>query len=37
MRHGQTLFNLRKKIQGACDSSLSELGIRQAEAAREYF
>ena len=23
MRHGQTLFNLRKKIQGACDSKSS--------------
>ncbi|HQZ20610.1 MAG TPA: histidine phosphatase family protein, partial [Trichococcus flocculiformis] len=20
MRHGQTLFNVRRKIQGACDS-----------------
>lgn len=30
MRHGQTLFNLREKIQGACDSPLTELGIRQA-------
>ena len=28
MRHGQTLFNLRKKIQGACDSPLTELGIK---------
>jgi broad specificity phosphatase PhoE len=37
MRHGQTLFNLRRKIQGACDSPLTELGIRQAQAAGEYF
>ena len=37
MRHGQTLFNLRKKIQGACDSPLTELGIKQAQAAGEYF
>ena len=37
MRHGQTLFNLRRKIQGACDSPLTELGIRQARTAGEYF
>lgn len=37
MRHGQTLFNVRKKIQGACDSPLTELGIKQAEAASKYF
>lgn len=37
MRHGQTLFNLRKKVQGACDSPLTEEGIRQAGLAREYF
>lgn len=33
MRHGQTLFNQRKKIQGWCDSPLTLLGIQQAEAA----
>jgi len=37
MRHGQTLFNLRKKVQGWCDSPLTELGIKQAEAAAAYF
>ena len=37
MRHGQTLFNLRRKIQGACDSPLTELGIKQARTAGEYF
>ena len=37
MRHGQTLFNLRKKIQGWCDSPLTELGIAQAQIAGEYF
>ena len=37
MRHGQTLFNIRKKIQGACDSPLTEEGIRQAGYARRYF
>lgn len=35
MRHGQTLFNVRRKIQGWCDSPLTELGIQQAEAAGE--
>ncbi len=37
MRHGQTLFNARRKIQGACDSPLTELGIHQAKIARKYF
>lgn len=37
MRHGQTLFNVRRKIQGACDSPLTELGRKQAEVAGEYF
>ena len=37
MRHGQTLFNVKKKMQGFCDSPLTELGIRQAEIAAEYF
>jgi len=37
MRHGQTLFNLRRKIQGSCDSPLTELGIKQAQVAGEYF
>ncbi|MCP1224208.1 histidine phosphatase family protein [Sebaldella sp. S0638] len=37
MRHGQTLFNLRRKIQGACDSPLTELGIKQAQAVGKYF
>lgn len=36
MRHGQTLFNQLGKIQGACDSPLTEAGIRQAEVARDY-
>ncbi len=36
MRHGQTLFNLRRKIQGASDSPLTELGIEQAKIAGEY-
>ena len=37
MRHGQTLFNFRKKMQGHCDSPLTQLGIKQAEIAGEYF
>lgn len=36
MRHGETLFNTRRKIQGWCDSPLTEKGIKQAQAAREY-
>ena len=37
MRHGQTLFNVRHKIQGFCDSPLTELGINQAKVAKRYF
>lgn len=37
MRHGQTLFNARRKIQGWCDAPLTELGIKQAIIAGEYF
>ncbi|ARM72881.1 phosphoglycerate mutase [Listeria monocytogenes] len=37
MRHGQTLFNERKKIQGFCDAPLTELGIKQAKIAGSYF
>lgn len=36
MRHGQTLFNLRRKMQGHCDSPLTSLGKKQAEIAGEY-
>ncbi|MFV0479659.1 MAG: histidine phosphatase family protein [Anaerorhabdus sp.] len=35
MRHGETLFNVRKKIQGACDSPLTENGKEQAKQVRE--
>ena len=35
MRHGETLFNIRKKIQGWCDSPLTKNGIQQARQARE--
>lgn len=37
MRHGQTMFNLRGKVQGASDSPLTKLGIAQAKQARNYF
>lgn len=35
-RHGQTLFNAQSKIQGACDSPLTDLGIKQAEIAGKH-
>ena len=37
MRHGQTMFNAQHRIQGWCDSPLTDLGKRQAKAAGEYF
>lgn len=37
MRHGQTLFNVRHKIQGWCDAPLTELGKKQALRASSYF
>jgi len=37
MRHGQTLFNVRRKIQGWCDAPLTQLGIYQAQKAGEWF
>ena len=37
MRHGQTLFNSQNRIQGWCDSPLTQLGIHQARVARKYF
>ncbi|MEG0367930.1 MAG: phosphoglycerate mutase family protein, partial [Coprobacillus sp.] len=37
MRHGQTLFNVRRKIQGWCDAPLTSLGQAQAKIAGEYF
>ena len=35
IRHGETLFNQLKLVQGWCDSPLTELGIQQAQKARE--
>lgn len=37
MRHGETLFNVQHKIQGWCDSPLTEKGIKQAQKVRDYF
>ena len=37
MRHGQTLFNQRRKIQGWSDSPLTELGKKQPLHAKKYF
>ncbi|MDO4466139.1 MAG: histidine phosphatase family protein [Bacillota bacterium] len=31
VRHGETIFNKRGRVQGWCDSPLTELGIRQAK------
>lgn len=33
IRHGETLFNKRGRIQGTCDSPLSSTGIEQAKSA----
>ncbi len=33
LRHGQTEFNLQHRVQGHCDSPLTELGVEQAHAA----
>ena len=33
LRHGQTEFNLQRRVQGHCDSPLTELGVEQAHAA----
>ena len=37
MRHGETLFKYTKRVQGWCDSPLTENGIWQAEQAKQYF
>ncbi|WP_232505382.1 histidine phosphatase family protein [Erysipelothrix larvae] len=36
VRHGQTLFNRQKKIQGFCDSPLTDIGIKQAQIAKAH-
>lgn len=37
VRHGETLFNVHHKIQGACDSPLTALGRKQAQLVHNYF
>ncbi|MCB5953364.1 phosphoglycerate mutase family protein [Enterococcus sp. BWT-B8] len=37
MRHGQTIFNQQKKIQGWSDSPLTEFGRKQAIISGQYF
>ncbi|MDG3181276.1 histidine phosphatase family protein [Streptococcus suis] len=37
MRHGETLFNTQGRVQGVCDSPLTENGRAQAQAAKNYF
>ncbi|MGN1272882.1 MAG: histidine phosphatase family protein [Lactobacillus sp.] len=37
VRHGQTLFNKEHRMQGSCDSALTNLGIKQVETTRDYF
>ena len=36
LRHGQTVYNLQKRVQGHCDSPLTELGVAQAHAAGKW-
>lgn len=36
MRHGQTMFNLRGKVQGASNSPLTSLGTSQAKQAGQF-
>ncbi len=35
VRHGQTLFNIKKRFQGWCDSPLTEKGIQEAKQVHE--
>lgn len=37
MRHGQTEYNMQLRVQGRCDSPLTELGVKQAHAAAAWF
>ena len=35
MRHGETRFNVQERMQGRCDSPLTEKGIQEAQEAAE--
>ena len=35
VRHGETLFNRKGRIQGVCDSPLTDIGIEQAKKTAE--
>lgn len=37
VRHGETVFNVQKKMQGWCDSPLTTKGIQQAQRTKLYF
>lgn len=37
VRHGETMFNVRRIMQGWTDSPLTELGVEQAERVGRYF
>ncbi|AXQ78636.1 histidine phosphatase family protein [Streptococcus chenjunshii] len=37
MRHGETVFNTQGRVQGACDSPLTDKGLAQARLAKDYF
>lgn len=37
VRHGQTEFNLQHRVQGRCDSPLTERGLEQAHRAARWF
>lgn len=37
MRHGETLFNTQKRVQGWCDSPLTQKGIQRAKETRDWF
>ena len=36
VRHGETMFNRERRLQGCRDVPLSDLGIRQADACADY-
>ena len=36
VRHGETVYNIQRIIQGWCDSPLTEEGIKQARKLKEY-